>query len=135
ARSGREFAVPGDRGARWIPWALAAVLFGSLAVLVHPWYDPTSDGSIYIQTARALLDGDGYTLLGIPFIARPPGFAVLIAPILHFRGADFFALNLLTSACGAAAMLMFFLLRRRALGAAVAALLVLTLWLEPEVQQ
>jgi hypothetical protein len=42
---------------------------------VHPWYDATNDGSMYIATARALLAGEGYSYLGSPFLIRPPGFS------------------------------------------------------------
>ncbi|MCC6406004.1 MAG: glycosyltransferase family 39 protein [Planctomycetes bacterium] len=114
---------------------MAAIVLASLAGLVHPWFDPTSDGSLYILTSRALLDGDGYTVLGIPFVARPPGYAALIAPILAVGRGNFWALNLFTSLFGAAAVLGFFALHRRALGAALAAVLALVVWLEPAFQQ
>src|SRR5262245_12327656 len=80
------------RTAAWIGLALALAL--SLTWSVHPWYDPTNDGSMYIATARSLAAGEGYSYLGEPFRIRPPGFPVLIAPLLAWRGTDFHALNL-----------------------------------------
>ena len=37
-----------------------ACLFASLFWFVHPWYDMTIDGSVYIVTARSLAAGEGY---------------------------------------------------------------------------
>ena len=48
------------------PWSrvdrvlLALLVVGAVAssfALVHPWYDPENDGSIYIATARSLIAG------------------------------------------------------------------------------
>ena len=58
--------------------ALVAVLLVSLVWFVHPYYEPVNDGSLYILTARSILEGEGYTYHGVPFIIRPPGFAVLL---------------------------------------------------------
>ena len=80
--------------------ALTVGLLASLAWFVHPWYDPTNDGAMYILAGRSLAAGEGYSMLGEPFRIRPPGFAVMIAPILALRGTDFFALNLLVSLFG-----------------------------------
>src|SRR5678816_4448181 len=90
------------RRAAWLAAGLLALVLAlSLPFTVHPWYDPTNDGSMYIATARALLAGQGYSYLGVPFLIRPPGFSCLLAPVLAVRGTDFYALNLLVSACGA----------------------------------
>ncbi len=59
--------------------ALAAAgiaLVGSLAFLVHPWFARNADAAIYIATARSLAQGEGYRLLGDPFVVRPPGFSL-----------------------------------------------------------
>src|SRR5262245_20700705 len=108
--------------------ALALVLLGSLPFTVHPWYDPTNDGSMYIGTARALLAGQGYSYLGVPFLIRPPGFTCLIAPILAWRGTDFHALNLFVSALGALGVLLFHFQLRARLGLLLATLVPLVLW-------
>src|SRR5262245_56873643 len=89
--------APGDRAARRAR-ALAglvvlAVVLGSLPWKVHPWYELTNDGALYLATARSLVEGQGYSYLGQPFRIRPPGFSCLIAPILWLRGTDFQALN------------------------------------------
>src|SRR5678815_2112858 len=88
---------------RWDRRATAALLLllllcaASTAWLVHPWYEATrltADGSIYLLTAKSLLAGEGYAVLGEPFTVRPPGFSLLLAPLLAARGLDFHALNL-----------------------------------------
>jgi hypothetical protein len=99
---------------------LAALVVGLLAALpfsVHPWYEPVNDASIYILTARSILAGEGYSYHGVPFIIRPPGFSLLIAPILHWRGNDFFTLNLLVSLFGMGTIALMFAFWRERLGA------------------
>lgn len=129
--------VPGRRPrARTVAWAgLALVLALSLFWSVHPWYDPTNDGSMYIATARSLAAGEGYSFLGEPFRIRPPGFACLIAPVLALRGTDFFALNLLVSLWGALGVLLFHFLLRERLGLVLSVLVPLVLWFDPGYQR
>ena len=42
---------------------LLLVLGASLPFLVHPWYDATGDGTMYLLTAQSLADGNGYSAL------------------------------------------------------------------------
>lgn len=117
--------------------ALALMVLGMLASLpwlVHPWYDPTNDGGMYLLTARSLLAGEGYAMLGIPFTIRPPGFSVLIAPLLAWRGTDFGALNTFVSLWGVAGCVAFYLWARMRLGWPLAWLLALYLWTNPGYQ-
>lgn len=120
-----------DRAA-WI--VLVLVVAGSLFFTVHPWYDPTNDGSIYIATARSLAAGEGYSFLGEAFLIRPPGFAVLIAPLVA-GGNDFRALNLFVSLSGAVGVIGFHFLLRRRLGAWLALLVALAVWVSPGYQR
>ena len=73
---------------------LAIGLLASLVWTVHPWYDPENDASMYVATARALVGGEGYSYLGMPFSMRPPGWPVLLAPLIATLGTSFLALNL-----------------------------------------
>jgi hypothetical protein len=114
---------------------LVVVLGASLPLLVHPWYDPTNDGSMYIATARALAAGQGYSYLGQPFVIRPPGFSCLIAPFLAWRGTDFAALNALVSVLGAVGILLFYAWGRTRLGPLLAGLMALVLWFNPGYQR
>jgi hypothetical protein len=106
----------------------------SLAWLVHPWYEPANDASLYILTSRALLHGEGYSYLGHPFIVRPPGFSVLLMPVLGLFGTDFRALNAFVSLCGIGALTLLFALVRERLGALVSFALCASLWLNPSFQ-
>jgi 4-amino-4-deoxy-L-arabinose transferase-like glycosyltransferase len=114
--------------------ALTVGLLASLAWFVHPWYDPTNDGAMYILAGRSLAAGEGYSMLGEPFRIRPPGFAVMIAPILALRGTDFFALNLLVSLFGVGGCLALFAFARPRVGWPLAWLVALVLWLNPGYQ-
>ena len=100
--------------------AAAGGLLLSLGFLVHPWYVPIADAAMYIATARSLVAGEGYTLLGEPFIIRPPGFSLLLAPLVFWRGTDFFAMNLLVAMSGAVAVAFLYSLIRERLGWALA---------------
>ncbi|HEX6883456.1 MAG TPA: hypothetical protein VF530_08755 [Planctomycetota bacterium] len=118
--------------ARRVAWGvIGACLALGLAFGVHPWYDPTNDGSMYLITARALAAGEGYTYLGEPFVIRPPGFPALLAPLVALRGTDFHALNLFVSATGALGVVLFHLLLRPRLGLLLATLVPLVLWFNP----
>jgi 4-amino-4-deoxy-L-arabinose transferase-like glycosyltransferase len=102
---------------------------------VHPWYDLTVDGSIYIVTARSIAAGEGYTYLGEPFRVRPPGFPALLAPLVTLAGTNFFALNFAIALFGAAGVLLLFELQRPRLGFWLALLTALAVWLNPGYQR
>lgn len=97
-----------------------SVLLGSLAAmlawLVHPWYDPMNDASIYISTTRALIAGDGYSHLGMPFQLRPPGFPFLLAPLLQVSGSNFYAMNLYVASFGCGVVILLYCWARPRLG-------------------
>jgi hypothetical protein len=121
--SGAELAPPVRARARVLAWSSVLLVVGAtLFWSVHAWYDPTNDGSMYIATARALVAGEGYSYLGIPFRIRPPGFSCLLAPLLAWRGTDFFAFNLMVSLWGALGVLLFHFLLRPRLGLVLAVL-------------
>ena len=137
-RAGLRNAIAGEgEPAAWSPadrWTfglLLASLLASLPWLVHPWYDASNDGSMYLVTARALAAGEGYSYLGEPFRVRPPGFSLLLAPLLATRGTDFAAVNLYVSFWGVAAVALLFVHLRSRVGAALAALIAVAVWLSP----
>jgi 4-amino-4-deoxy-L-arabinose transferase-like glycosyltransferase len=108
-----------------------AVALASLSVFVHGWYDPNPDAAMYVSTARALVRGAGYTYLGEPFQARPPGFALLLAPVVGIADANFFALNLTVSLLGVAALVLLYRYERERVGWRLALLVAAVLWLNP----
>jgi 4-amino-4-deoxy-L-arabinose transferase-like glycosyltransferase len=109
----------------------AGLLLVSLLFLVHPWYEPVRDASIYMSTARSLLAGEGYAYLGIPFTSRPPGFPLLLLPVLAASGMSFAVLNGYVALLGALAALLFALHWRPRLGLALALATAAALWLNP----
>jgi hypothetical protein len=107
---------------------------GTVPWLIHGMYDPVAsagDGAIYIVTAGSLAAGEGYSYLGEPFVIRPPGFPVLLLPVLALAGTDFGALQLYLGAWGALGMLLLFFFYRNELGRAPALALVAVVWLNP----
>jgi len=104
---------------------------GTLPWLLYEHFLWNVDAGLYILTSKALLAGEGYAYLGEPFVLRPPGLPVLLAPVLALFGTDFAALNLATNAMGIAAVLLLFLYARPALGAGSSALLAAVTWLHP----
>ncbi|MEQ1894803.1 MAG: glycosyltransferase family 39 protein [Planctomycetota bacterium] len=133
--SDADAAGPASRLERGLTAFLALVVLASLFWSVHPWYDATNDGSMYIATARALAAGEGYTYNETPFLIRPPGFSCLLAPLLAWRGTDFFALNLFVSLWGALGVFLFQRWARARLGAVLATAAALLLWFNPGYQR
>jgi hypothetical protein len=135
--SSRTGVAPG----RWS--ALDKGLFGALVLggvlsvplLVHPYYDAVGDGSIYLVTARALLDGDGYVYLEMPFRERPPGLSALIAPVLAVFGENQAALNTLILLFGLLCVALIFVHQRSRIGGPLALLVSLAIWLNPGFQK
>jgi hypothetical protein len=123
--------------AQRIAFALfAAALLASLSFTAHPWYDlSNSDSGLYVATARSLAAGEGYRLLGMPFTIRPPGFSLLLAPIVRARGVDFAALNLFVGAFGALGAWGLAAFARPRLGAPLAIATGAVVWLSPGYQQ
>lgn len=117
--------------------ALALLVGGllfSLFLLVHPWYDVHNDTALYIITARSIIDGQGYTYLGEPFRLRPPGFPLLIAPLVGALDANFYALHFLVSLFGVLGVVLLFLYQRARLGWVLASLVAVAVWLNPSYQ-
>jgi hypothetical protein len=120
---------------RLILGAFAAGLLASLCYFVHGWYDLTVDGSIFIVTARSIAAGQGYTYLGEPFLVRPPGLPLLIAPFVAGGGTNFFVLDFYMGMLGAAGVLLLYAFARPRVGFGLALLLALALWLNPGYQR
>jgi 4-amino-4-deoxy-L-arabinose transferase-like glycosyltransferase len=120
---------------RGILAVFVACLFASLFYLVHPWYDMTVDGSVYIVTARSLAAGEGYRYLGEPFQVRPPGFPLLIAPFVNHLTNGFFAVNFFVACFGVAGVVLLFWHARPRLGFGLALLVAAAVWLNPNYQR
>lgn len=127
---------PWTRSARVAFGVLVGLLLASLALTVHPWFDRTHDGALYVHTARALAAGEGYSWLGMPFRVRPPGFSALIAPLVGASGAiDFWRLNLVAGAFGVAAAALLFVHARARVGWPLALVAAVALWATPTWQR
>ncbi|MBI5365225.1 MAG: glycosyltransferase family 39 protein [Planctomycetes bacterium] len=103
----------------------------SLVWLVHPWFEASNDAAMYVVCAKNLLAGEGYTFLDEPFRVRPPGFSVLLAPVVALRGIDFSALNLYVAAWGVLCVGLFFVWARTRVSTWVGAALAALVWFNP----
>ncbi len=129
---------PWDRRATFALLALILVCLVSLAWLVHAWFDvseDTNDAAIYVATARALLAGEGYAYLGEPFTVRPPGMSVLLAGLMAWRGADWWAVNAAVSLSGVACVAFLFVLARARIGDGLAWMASLAVWFSDPFQR
>lgn len=103
-------------------------LLAALSWLVNPWHPAlpgARDAAMYLACAKSLVAGEGYSYLGEPFVIRPPGMSVLLAPLVATRGFDFAAINLVVSLFGVAAVALLFAWSVRFVGEWVAAALAL----------
>jgi 4-amino-4-deoxy-L-arabinose transferase-like glycosyltransferase len=125
-------AIAWTRNEKLVLVLFASALFASLWVLVHPWYDSTyGDSALYIGVTRSLVAGDGYTYLGAPFRAHPPGFPVILSPVIALFGTNFHALNLFIAALGALCVVLLVVYLRPHLGTVLAFATGAAVWLNP----
>jgi hypothetical protein len=113
---------------------LVGILLLSLPWSRQPCWDMAADGARYVQLARSLARGEGYTFNGEPYTLRPPGFSAMLLPVIWSHGLDFQALSLTMSLLGALSTVALFLLVRSWIGDFPALGLSLLFWTNPKVQ-
>lgn len=121
----------------WVCVAFVLAACTSLALTVHRYYeatDATNDASMYIACAKALLAGEGYAYLGAPFTIRPPGFSVLLAPVIAWRGVDFAAMNAFVGLFGVATCALLFAWLFPRLGTWLSLGVATVVWINPGYQ-
>lgn len=95
----------------WILIAAAALY----APLVVPYWKPTWDSGTYITLAQSMAEGKGYSYLGDPHVKYPPGFPLLLTPILFLFGKNYLLMRALIAACAIGSIAAAFsLIRKRA---------------------
>lgn len=127
-------SVDAPRWTRRTSAVLASFVLASIASLVwlvHPYFEAINDAAIYMLCAKSMIAGEGYSYLGQPFIIRPPGFSLLIAPLVALRGFDFQLLNWYVSLWGVAGAALLFALFRSWLGTWCALCVAICVWLNP----
>ncbi|MBY0277765.1 hypothetical protein K2Z84_20720, partial [Candidatus Binatia bacterium] len=132
--SDSEAAYASSRLDRALLLVLLVGTLASLPLTVRDFWDARPDAARYLLAARALADGQGYTVMGEPFRLRPPGFSALLAPLVAWRGFDFELLNLCTSLTGVAAVVLLYLLVLPRTGAWIAFGVAVVAWLNPQLQ-
>ena len=121
APDGRQGKTPSERE-RFPGWVIAA-LVGLHIVLAVTLFDPKihtgGDNLTYVLLAESLLrSGDGYALSMAPGPPQPqtqypPGYPLLLAPILLLLGRNFIALKLLSLVLTASSVVAFSLFARQ----------------------
>lgn len=115
--------------------ALIGLALATLVVFVDRNFQSMWDAVLYVLTTRSLLAGEGYAVYGEPFTLRPPGFSLMLAPVMALGGDHgWLALNLFTSALGIVAIALLFVLLRARLGLSVAFAACFGLWISPQFQ-
>lgn len=71
------------------------------------------DSGLYLNLARSLVSGKGYTLAGVPNAHVPPGYPVMLAGLLALFGKNFLLLNAVMCVIGLATLVLTYLLLRR----------------------
>jgi hypothetical protein len=88
-----------------VPRALAAasavVVLAVYASSVTPHWELGNDTGLYMNLARSLARGDGYTLAGEPHILVPPGYPAVLAAMMKAGAGSFLALNIAMAAIAA----------------------------------
>jgi len=119
--------------ARWGLVVLVGAMALSLIGFLDPYFESMWDAVLYVLTTRSLLAGEGYTVYGEPFALRPPGFSLLLAPVMATFGTHAFgAFNVFTSLLGILALALAFVLFHRRLGVPLTVALCLMVWISPQ---
>lgn len=126
---------PWCRNDRVLLGTLLFLLIVSLSWTTHGHYDARNDSSLYLLVTQSLLEGEGMTYLGEPFAIRPPGFTVLLSPVVALFGIDAGALNLYVSFWGVALVLLLYLYMRPITGGSLAFGACVLAWLAPGIQE
>lgn len=77
-------------------WIFIVALY--LGLVKQNW-TPSWSGAYYIEIARSMVAGQGYTYLGYPPLKYPLGFPLLLSPIVWLWGNNFLIMNLLIVLC------------------------------------
>ena len=101
-------------------WVVAAAS-ALYACVVVPHWQPTWDSATYITLAKSLVSGDGYTYMGYDHTKYPPGFPLMLAPIVGVFGNSFLVMRCLVASCAVASIGVRYVLQRRAAGPWIAA--------------
>jgi|ETNmetMinimDraft_26_1059896.scaffolds.fasta_scaffold27883_2 hypothetical protein len=123
-----------ERRARVAGIAIVFAALASLPWLVLDTVDPvlrTGDGAIYQLAAAAILDGEGYSYLGEPFVIRPPGFSLFLIPVVSLAKHSQWLINGYVSLMGLAGIVLIYGFYRKQLGWMAAAGLAIVCWLNP----
>ena len=126
--------TPWSPAAKWTLAALLVLSLGSLFYLTHAAYDPANDAALYVLTARAIAAGEGYSYLGAPFVIRPPGWSLLLAPLAG-HPTNFGLLNAIVGVWAVACIGLMFAFCRPRLGVVVSAAVAIAVWLNPLFRQ
>ena len=98
--------APAPAGAEAVPWRRLRVPFAATAVvqaiLVLGDRLPSIDALAYFESARSLLDGQGYLRQGAPEMHFPPGMPVSLAVLYRVTGSEIHAMQLWNLAWGLA---------------------------------
>lgn len=94
----------------WLAVVLAIVAMYVLGISPHWWIG--KDAGLYLNLARNLAEGRGYTLAGVPNVNVPPGFPFLLAGMMRIGAGSFLAINIVIALTGLATVLASYLLLR-----------------------
>jgi len=96
----------------WIQRVLMLGVVGLYLAAISPWWNTSSDSSLYLMLGQNLARGEGYTLYGEPNAFVPPGFPLVIAGLTRLGLGDMLWLNAAMTAMALATVLMIYCLLR-----------------------
>jgi len=111
----RPPARPNDilrRPGLWVV-TLSAILY---ACIVVPDWNPSWDSATYITLARSLVAGDGYTYMGYDHTKYPPGFPLMLSPLLALFGVKYLPMRALIAFCAVGSIGLVYATLRRSAG-------------------
>jgi len=73
--------------------------------LVNQYWTPEWDSAYFIEIARSIVTGQGYTYLGYPVLKVPFGFPLLLSPIVWLFDINFLLMNFLIVLCSLGSIL------------------------------